>query len=107
MHDLRRRRVLVVAGEDDAGVSDPVAPDRSGRRRLGVLGDAPRIGIVNPELEVGVRHRCGRDREGGIEDPGMQRAAALWMLTQLRVPGVYEAVDPFEPFAAPAQQTAA
>jgi hypothetical protein len=47
------------------------------------------------------------DREGGIEDPGMQRAAALWMLTQLRVPGVYEAVDPFEPFAAPAQQTAA
>ena len=47
------------------------------------------------------------DRECGFEDPLMQRAAANWMLTQRRTPGVYEAVDPAEPSPTPAQQSAA
>jgi hypothetical protein len=38
------------------------------------------------------------DREGGLTDPGLQRAAANWLLIQRRLPGVQEQVDPLEPF---------
>ncbi len=40
------------------------------------------------------------ERESGFEDPGMQGAAAHWMLSQRRLDSVREAVDPFEAFAA-------
>ena len=47
------------------------------------------------------------DAERGLEDPLMQKAAANWMLSEQRLPGVCEAVDPLEPSPTSSQQSAA